>query len=139
MSPHEPQDPATENPLDALAQVEPGYVEITRPDGAVDYLLVNDFKIGPDFIVSVGFASDRLNADGSLGKPVFLHKRMQIRHLGSADEYLRDPLVQQIIALVNGHYPADKGLMPLMRTVEMVRSGQVLLTDAPELVAVLLS
>ena len=124
--------------FDALAHVDPGYVEITQPDGAVDYLFVNDFKMGPNLVVSVGFASDRLNADGRLGKPVFLHKRMQIRRLGSSDEYLADSLVQQVIALINGHYPADKGLMPLLRTVEMVRSGRVLLADAPALMAAFL-
>ncbi len=125
--------------FDALAHVEPGYVEITHPDGAVNYLFVNDFKMGPNLVVSVGFASDCLNAEGRLGKPVFLHKRMQIRRLGSSDEYLADSLVQQVIALINGHYPADKGLMPLLRTVEMVRSGRVLLADAPETVASLLT
>ena len=125
--------------FDALAHVEPGYVEITQADGAVNYLFVNDFKMGPNLVVSVGFASDRLNADGRLGKPVFLHKRMQIRRLGSSAEYLTDSLVQQVISLINGHYPADKGLMPLLRTVEMVRSGRVLLADAPETVASLLT
>ena len=124
--------------FDALAHVEPGYVEITQADGAVDYLFVNDFKMGPNLVVSVGFASDCLNADGRLGKPVFLHKRMQIRRLGSSAEYLTDSLVQQVIALINGHYPADKGLMPLLRTVEMVRSGRVLLADAPALLAAFL-
>ena len=125
--------------FDALVHVEPGYVEITQPDGAVNYLFVNDFKMGPNFVVSVGFASDRLNADGRLGKPVFLHKRMQIRHLGNSDEYLADYLVQQVVSLINGHYPSDKGLMPLLRTVEMVRSGRVFLADAPETVASLLA
>ena len=124
--------------FDALAHVNPGYVEITQPDGAVNYLFVNDFKMGPNLVVSVGFASDCLNADGRLGKPVFLHKRMQIRHLGNADEYVADSLVQKVIALINGHYPSDKGLMPLLRTVEMVRSGRVLLADAPALLAAFL-
>ena len=124
--------------FDALAHVDPGYVEITQPDGAVDYLFVNDFKMGPNLVVSVGFASDCLNAEGRLGKPVFLHKHMQIRRLGNSDEYLADSLVQQVIALINGHYPADKGLMPLLRTVEMVRSGRVLLADAPALMAAFL-
>ena len=138
MTTHESQDTVTDNPFDALAHVEPGYVEITQPDGAVDYLFVNDFKMGPNLVVSVGFASDCLNAEGRLGKPVFLHKRMQIRRLGSSDEYLADSLVQQVIALINGSYPADKGLMPLLRTVEMVRSGRVLLADAPAMLATIL-
>ena len=122
-----------EDIFDALAHVESGYVEITQPDGAVNYLFVNDFKMGPNLVVSVGFASDCLNAEGRLGKPVFLHKRMQIRHLGNADEYVTDSLVQKVVSLIDGHYPSDKGLMPLLRTVEMVRSGRVLLADAPVL------
>ena len=126
------------NVLDALARVEPGYVEITRPDGAVDYLFVHDFEIGPNFVVSVGFANERPDAEGNRGKQVFLHKRMQIRHLGMAAEYLEDPFVHQVIATFDGKYPVEAGLIPLLRTVELVRSGRALLADAPALLATLL-
>ena len=127
-----------DNVLDVLARVEPGYVEITQPDGAVDYLFVTDFNIGPNFVVSVGFASDRLDAEGNLGKPAFLHKRMCVRHLGTIAEYLEDGLVQQVIATFDDKYPVEKGLMPLLRTVELVRSGRALPADAPALLATLL-
>lgn len=126
-----------DNPLNVLTRIEPGYIEITRPGGTVEYLLVNDFKIGPNFVVSVGFSSDRINEEGNLGRPVFLHKRMQIRHLGTAAKYLEDPFVQRVIAQLEQTYPAEKELMPLLRTVEMVRSGRTLLADAPALLSAL--
>lgn len=122
-----------EDILACLARIEPGYVEITRPDGTTEHLFVLDFEMAPGFVVSVGFRQDRPETGGDLGQPIFLHKRMQIRHLGSVGQYLEDSLVRQVLAGLEFRYPIERGLLPLLRIVELIRSGRALASDASNL------
>lgn len=116
--------------LSCLARIEPGYVELTHPDLSVDYLFVLDFELAPDFVVSVGFARDRPMSDGDLGRPVFLHKRMTLRPLGTAESYLESPLLHTVLDSLPFRYPVEAGLLNLIRVVERVRSGQLPLAQA---------
>lgn len=112
----------------SLARVEPGFVEITHPDGAVDYLYVDDFPLTPDRTVSVGFT--RYQCGASLGKPVFLSKRMQARHLGRPEDYFSDSFFIEILTRLQltGEFNGDALL--LVRTAEAIRAGQATLDDA---------
>lgn len=66
-----------------------------------------------------------------LGQPEFLHKRMTIHHLGTAEHYLDNEFVQQVIRTFGTPYPvAELGLLPLIRTCEWIRSGHPAISDA---------
>ena len=73
-----------------LIEIEPGYVAIEHPDGRQQILLTQAMEVMPGVRASVGFELD--GADGVIGRPVFLHRRMQIRHLGSSGRIPRRSL-----------------------------------------------
>ena len=76
-----------------LLEIEPGYVVLAdQARGSKILFVPRSMEISPGVKASVGFELD--GDDGVLGKPVFLHRRMQIRHLGNLDEYLEDHFVQ---------------------------------------------
>lgn len=128
--------PTGEDILSCLARIDPGYIELTEVNCSTTYLFVLDFPMAPGFTVSVGFGKD-IPSSEDLGKPVFLHKRMTIRHLGTAQEYLDDELVRQVLRSFETSYPvADLGLLPLVRTCEWIRSGRVSIADATSLLGI---
>jgi hypothetical protein len=102
-----------------LIEVEPGYVAIEHPDGRQQILITQAMEVAPEIRASVGFELD--GADGVLGKPVFLHRRMQIRHLGSLDEYLGDPFVQRRIPEVASLIDRRLGVLPVIAVIEALR------------------
>ena len=102
-----------------LIEVEPGYVAIQHPDGRQQILLTQPMAVGPEVKASVGFGLD--GADGVIGRPVFLHRRMQIRHLGSLDGYLEDPFVQSCIPEVTSLIDRRLGALPVIAVIEALR------------------
>ena len=102
-----------------LIEVEPGYVAIEHPDGRQQILLTQAMEVMPGVRASVGFELD--GADGVIGRPVFLHRRMQIRHLGSLDEYLEDPFVQSLIPEVTAMIDHRLGVLPVIAVTEALR------------------
>lgn len=122
--------------LSCLARIDPGYIELTEKDGSTTYLFVLDFPMAPGFTVSVGFGKD-IPGTEDLGQPVFLHKRMAIRHLGTAQQYLDDELVQRVLLTLEDSYPvANLGLLPLVRACEWIRSGRVSISDTAAIVGI---
>ena len=83
---------------------------------------------------SVGFELD--GDDGVLGKPVFLHRRMQIRHLGNLDEYLEDHFVQRWLPEVTPLINRRLGVLPVIAVIEALRIDPG--ADVPALVAAVL-
>jgi hypothetical protein len=129
-TPSREDSPQTDDLFSCLARIEPGYIELEAPDGTLDYLVVFDFPMPPGSPVSVGFRQDTPGTDGRLGPPVFLHRKMHFRHFGAAEAYLQDTLVQRVLASLEFNYPTDRGLIPLIKTVELVRSGKALPAEA---------
>ena len=102
-----------------LAVIEPGYVVVTHGVGRQQILLTQAMEVMPGVRASVGFELD--GADGVIGRPVFLHRRMQIRHLGSLDEYLEDPFVQSCIPEVTALIDRRLGALPVIAVIEALR------------------
>ena len=102
-----------------LIEVEPGYVAIEDPAGSQQILITQSMEISPGVMASVGFALD--GADGVLGKPVFLHRRMQIRLLGTLDEYLEDAFVQSQLGDIAPRIDRCLGVLPIIAVIEAMR------------------
>ena len=102
-----------------LLEVEPGYIAIQHPDGHQQILLTQPMEITPGVKASVGFELD--GADGVLGEPVFLHRRMQIRHLGSLEEYCADPFVRSQLPQVVRFLDPALGALPVIAVIEALR------------------
>lgn len=117
-----------------LIEMEPGYVVIEHPNGRQQILLTQPMAVAPGIRASVGFELD--GADGVIGRPVFLHRRMQIRHLGSLDEYLEDPFVQSYIPEVIALIDRRLGALPVIAVIEALRLDSDL--DVTALVAAVL-
>ncbi len=117
------QDTAT--PLDdidfasILLEVAPGYVAIQHPDGRQQILITQQMDVMSGVRGSVGFALD--GADGVLGRPVFLHRRMQIRLLGTLDEYLEDAFVQSQLGDIASRIDRRLGVLPIIAVIEALR------------------
>jgi hypothetical protein len=132
------QDTAT--PLDdidfasILLEVAPGYVAVQYPDGRQQILITQTMEVMPGVRASVGFELD--GADGVIGRPVFLHRRMQIRHLGSLEDYCADPFVQSCIPEVTSLIERRLGALPVIAVIEALRVDPGL--DVPSLVTAVL-
>ena len=117
-----------------LIEVEPGYVAIEHPDGRQQILLTQAMEVMPGVNASVGFGLD--GADGVIGRPVFLHRRMQIRHLGSLEKYFQDPHIQSCISEVTALIDPRLGALPVIAVIEALRLDPDL--DVSALVAAVL-
>lgn len=102
-----------------LIEVEPGYVAIEHPDGRQQILLTQPMEVMPGVKASVGFELD--GADGVRGRPVFLHRRMAIRHLGSLNDYLENPYVQSLLGQVTRLIDRRLGVLPVIAVIEALR------------------
>lgn len=67
----------------------------------------------------VGYQLD--GQDGELGNPVFLHAKMQIRQLGTLEEYLQDEFVQACLPRVTQYFRPEQGALPLIAAIECLR------------------
>jgi hypothetical protein len=114
-----------------LIEVEPGYIAIQYRDGRQQILLTQPMEVMPGIRASVGFELD--GADGVLGMPVFLHRRMNVRHLGTLDEYLENPFVQSLLGEVAALIDRRLGALPVIAVIEALRLDPDL--DVPALVA----
>jgi hypothetical protein len=117
-----------------LIEIEPGYFAIEHPDGRQQILITQPMEVMSGVTASVGFELD--GADGIIGRPVFLHRRMQIRHLGTLDEYLEDPFVQSCIPEVTAMIDRRLGALPVIAVIEALRLDPDL--DVTALVAAVL-
>lgn len=117
-----------------LIEVDPGYVAIGHPSGRQQILITQVMEVIPGVRASVGFELD--GSDGVIGRPVFLHRRMQIRHLGILDEYIEDHFVQSCIPEVAAMIDHRLGVLPVIAVIEALRLDPVL--DVSALVAAVL-
>lgn len=135
MKNHDTETPSDDIDLGSiLIEVEPGYVTIQHPDGRQQILLTQAMEVMPGVRASVGFVLD--GADGVIGRPVFLHRRMRIRHLGTLDEYLEDRFVQSCISEVTVLIDPRLGALPVIAVIEALRLDPEL--DVSDLVAAVL-
>jgi hypothetical protein len=102
-----------------LAVIEPGYVVVMHGDGHQQILLTQLMDVAPGVQGSVGFELD--GADGVIGRPVFLHRRMTIRHLGSLEDYLEEPFVQSVFGEVTRLIDRRLGVLPVIAVIEALR------------------
>ena len=102
-----------------LVEIEPGYVVIQQPDGRQQILISQPMEVAPGIRASVGFELD--GADGVIGRPVFLHRRMAIRHLGSLENYLEDPHVESLLGEVSMLIDRSLGVLPVIAVIEALR------------------
>ncbi len=120
MKSHETGTPGGDIDLKSiLIKVEPGYVAIEHPDGRQQILITQPMAVAPGIRASVGFELD--GVDGVIGRPVFLHRRMQIRHLGTLEKYLEDPFVQSCISDVTSQIDRRLGALPIIAVIEALR------------------
>ena len=102
-----------------LAVIEPGYVVVMHGDGHQQILLTQPMDVAPGVKASVGFELD--GADGVIGRPVFLNRRMAIRHLGSLEDYLEEPFVQSVLGEVTCLIDRRLGVLPVIAVIEALR------------------
>ena len=103
-----------------LLEIEPGYVVVEEPSGNSKVLFVPPpMTLGDGLRASLGFELD--GHDGVLGKPVFLHSRMQIRQLGNLEDYLEDPFVQSCVPEVTALIDQRLGVLPVIAVIEALR------------------
>ncbi|MGB4911079.1 MAG: hypothetical protein WBO95_02905 [Candidatus Dechloromonas phosphoritropha] len=103
-----------------LAVIEPGYVVVMHGDGHQQILIVPaPMDVAPGVQGSVGFELD--GTDGVIGRPVFLHRRMTIRHLGSLEDYLEEPFVQSVLGEVTRLIDRRLGVLPVIAVIEALR------------------
>jgi hypothetical protein len=118
-----------------LLEIEPGYVVVGEPSGGSRILYVPPpISLGEGVQASVGFELD--GQDGVLGKPVFLHRRMQIRHLGNLGDYCADPFVRSLLPRVVPLLDPALSTLPVIATLEALRIDPG--ADVPALVAAVL-
>ena len=118
-----------------LLEIEPGYVVLTDQARDSKILFVpRAMEISPGVKASVGFELD--GDDGVLGRPVFLHRRMQIRHLGNLEDYCADPFVRSLLPRVVPLLDPALGTLPVIATLEALRIDPG--ADVPALVAAVL-
>ena len=118
-----------------LLEIEPGYVVVEDPSGGSRILYVpSPISLGDGVQASLGFELD--GQDSVLGRPVFLHRRMQIRHLGTLDAYLEDTFVQSCIPEVTALIDRRLGVLPVIAVIEALRIDPDL--DVSALVAAVL-
>ncbi len=103
-----------------LLEIESGYVVVEEPSGGSRILYVpTPISLGDGFQASLGFELD--GDDGVLGKPVFLHRRMQIRHLGNLEDYCADPFVRSLLPRVVPLLDPAFGTLPVIAVIEALR------------------
>ena len=102
-----------------LAVIEPGYVVVRHGDGRQQILLTQPMDVAPGVKASVGFELD--GADGVIGRPVFLHRRMTIRRLGSLEDYLEEPFVQSVLGEITRLIDRRLGVLPVIAVIEALR------------------
>ena len=102
-----------------LAVIDPGYVVVTHGDGRQQILHTQPMDVAPGVQGSVGFELD--GADGVIGRPVFLHRRMIIRHLGSLEDYLEEPFVQSVFGEITRLIDRRLGVLPVIAVIEALR------------------
>ncbi len=120
MKSHDKETPVGDIDLASiLIEVEPGYVAIEHPNGRQQILVTQTMEVMPGVTTSVGFGLD--GVDGVIGRPVFLHRRMQIRHLGSLGGYLEDPHVQCFVGEVSRLIDRSLGALPVIAVIEALR------------------
>ena len=118
-----------------LLEIEPGYVVLAdQARGSKILFVPRAMEISPGVKASVGFELD--GDDGVLGKPVFLHRRMQIRHLGNLEDYCADPFVRSLLPRVVPLLDPALGTLPVIATLEALRIDPG--ADVPALVAAVL-
>ncbi len=102
-----------------LAVIDPGYVVVTHGDGRQQILLTQPMDVAPGVQGSVGFELD--GTDCVIGRPVFLNRRMAIRHLGSLEDYLEEPFVQSLLGEVIRLIDRRLGVLPVIAVIEALR------------------
>lgn len=103
-----------------LMSIEPGYVVVEDGHGSSKLLFVPPpMSIGGGVQASLGFELD--GQDGVLGKHVFLHRRMNIRHLGSLEEYCADSFVRSLLPHVVPFLDQSLGALPVIAVIEALR------------------
>ena len=118
-----------------LLEIEPGYVVVGEASVGSRILYVPPpMSLGDGVQASLGFELD--GDDGVLGKPVFLHRRMQIRHLGNLEDYCADPFVRSLLPRVVPLLDPALGTLPVIATLEALRIDPG--ADVPALVAAVL-
>lgn len=101
--------------------------QLSEPIETPGYVVVDEEKVlfvpgtinlmGMDSYV--GYQLD--GADGELGRPVFIHRKMKIRQLGTIEKYLQDSFVQACLSSVTPHFLPEQGALPLISVIEGLR------------------
>lgn len=102
----------------------PGYVVVDEEQ----ILFVPGQMNLADVPAYVGYALD--GDAGALGDPVFLHRKMVIRRLGSLDDYISDPFVDSVLPRVVQNFEPEQGALPLIAVVEALRLDPTLDVEA---------
>lgn len=109
---------------------------LPEPIATPGYVVVNEEQIlfvpgRMDLAGVAAYVGYPLDGDaGALGDPVFLHKKMEIRCLGSLDDYIADPFVDGVLPKVVQYFEPEQGALPLIAVVEALRLDQTLDVEA---------
>lgn len=105
---------------------------LPEPIATPGYVVVNEEQIlfvpGQMDLAGVpAYVGYPLDGDaGALGDPVFLHKKMEIRRLGTLDDYIADPFVDSMLPKVVQYFEPEQGALPLIAVVEALRVDSTL-------------
>ena len=102
-----------------LLRVTPGFYILNDGQPDVVDVRVFDFNLSKDQVVSIAFELD----GDEPGKPIFLHKKMSIKNIGTAEEILLKKEFKNFLSLISDSITGEDGLLLILNAYRMHEGG----------------
>ena len=103
-------------------QVPEGFIRLTRAGKTDIYLVQNHEPLG-SFKMSSAYELDDFEPGKKYGMPLIVKDTDLVQHLGTVTEYFtpQGPMGDSVISVIQV-FPKNVGMLPLIRTIEKLRS-----------------